>query len=138
MIVLLVLARLFTALIFTGSRVPQAFVKTADLAPKNMPGASRYNIPPGNGIPTYDEIEADIKKDNARQKMVKELMADREKRMAMVCAEAQMHSKNESEDLDIPKDANAKKRAAASVRWRRAEPNPVVLNDVKTKGYFLR
>ena len=133
------LSRLFTVLIFTKPNVSPAPSEIASPVPENAPGVSRYSIPPGNGIPVYSEIEAGIKKDNDRREMVKELMADRDKRMDVVCAEAHMRSRNEPEDLDIPKDASAKKQpSAASVVWRRADPNPDAVNDVKTKGYFVR
>ena len=138
-IFLLVLTRLFTALIPESSVLSVPIAK-AHLAPKNVPSASQYKIPPGNGIPTYSEIEAGIKQDNTRQEMVKVAMADRDKRMAAVNADARMRAQQQSEpeEASIPKDAKAKKPAASVIRWQRADPNPVAVDDVKKKGFFVR
>ena len=135
---LLAMAYLFTALISRPS-APTAPAVKARLTPKNAPISSQYKIPPGNGIPTYSEIEAGIKKEDTRQAMVKELMADREKRVTMVNAEARMRAQqNQPEDVNIPKDTKAKQSAANAVRWKRADPNPAAVEDVQKKGFFVR
>ena len=140
-IFLLILTYLLITSVFTKPPVPPAPVETATVEPENVSTPPLPSIPHGNGIPTYSEIEADVKKEKARHEMVKELMADREKRMAIVCAEAHQRAQNESKDIDISKGPDAPKRpspTATSVRWRRADPNPTAVNDVTKKGFFVR